>query len=346
MEAPIQPGFPDTPETQANETIHPDDQPVQKLHATRRAQLGKHRLFVLWILITLASFITGIAGGYQLGIRHESTTSVSERESPKERQSQTLADQIQSEKGYKTPAKYGTTGPQLLKSGAIDYQKFEGVYAQAGKPLTDEQKAILQEGSDQEVTFTSQNAYFLLNFFWALGLTNQNTILAKGPMMQNGQEQAGNFASTGGWTIGVRAPMQLYASTPILTLTSEQQARLEDVASAVYRPCCDNPTHFPDCNHGMAMLGLLELLASQEATEDQMFESAKYVNGYWYPQQSLEIATLFQTTRNVDFDHADARQVVSEKFSSGSGFQAVHQWLAANNLLEQAPSQGGSCSVQ
>ncbi len=94
------------------------------------------------------------------------------------------------------------------------------------------------------------------------------------------------------------------------------------------------------------MLGLLELMASQNATEDQMFESAKAVNGYWFPQQTLEIATLFQTLQNVDFEHADARQFVSQKYSSGSGFQAVHQWLASNNLLEQGSSQGGSCGVQ
>ncbi|MGE5222320.1 MAG: hypothetical protein ACM3PY_07780 [Omnitrophica WOR_2 bacterium] len=294
----------------------------------------------------MSSFITGIAGGYQLGIRHGSITGVSDSESPQKQQAHVLSAQIQPEKGYQIPAKYGTTGPQLLKYGAIDYKKFEGVYAQAGKPLTDEQKTILQKGSDQEVIFTAQNAYFLLNFFWALGLTNQNAILTEGPMMQNGREQAGSFASTGGWTIGVRTPMQLFASTPILYLTSEQQGRLKEVASAVYRPCCDNPTHFPDCNHGMAILGLLELMASQDATEDQMFEAAKHVNGFWYPQQTLEIATLFQTLQNVDFNHADARQVVSAKYSSGSGFQAVHRWLASNNLLEQAPDQGGSCGVQ
>jgi hypothetical protein len=64
-----------------------------------------------------------------------------------------------------------------------------------------------------------------------------------------------------------------------------------EVASKVYRPCCGNPTSFPDCNHGMALLGLLELMASQGATVDQMFTAAKQVNAFWLPDQTRELAT-------------------------------------------------------
>jgi hypothetical protein len=118
------------------------------------------------------------------------------------------------------------------------------------------------------------------------------------------------------------------------------------VADAVYRPCCDNPTSFPDCNHGMAMLGLLELMASQNSSLDQMFEAAKYVNAFWFPQQTLELAIFFQATQNVKFSAVDARQLLSNRYSSGSGFQFVHQWLSDNNLLKQAPNSNGSCAVQ
>ena len=51
----------------------------------------------------------------------------------------------------------------------------------------------------------------------------------------------------------------------------------ERAAPFVYRPCCDNATHFPDCNHGMAMLGLLELMAAQGASEEEMFAAARDV---------------------------------------------------------------------
>jgi len=43
-------------------------------------------------------------------------------------------------------------------------------------------------------------------------------------MMARGKTQIGNFASTGGWTIGAKKPTELYASTLIIPLTEEQQA--------------------------------------------------------------------------------------------------------------------------
>jgi hypothetical protein len=117
------------------------------------------------------------------------------------------------------------------------------------------------------------------------------------------------------------------------------------VAYAVYRPCCNNPTAFPDCNHGMAMLGLLELMAAQDATADEMFEAAKYVNAYWFPQQTLEVAIFFKATENLDFADVDPRRATGRELFSGGGFRALHQWLAENGLLQQAPNQGGSCGV-
>ena len=60
--------------------------------------------------------------------------------------------------------------------------------------------------------------------------------------------------------------------------TAQRQARLEEVANAVYHLCYGNPTSFPNCNHGMAILGLLELMTSQGATLDEMFEAANYAN--------------------------------------------------------------------
>jgi hypothetical protein len=74
--------------------------------------------------------------------------------------------------------------------------------------------------------------------------------------------------------------------------------------------------------------------------------AAKYVNAFWFPQQALELAVLFKTAENVEFDRADAAQVVGQQLFSGSGFQAVHQWLAQNGTLDQAPDGGGNCGVK
>lgn len=257
-----------------------------------------------------------------------------------------LMHQVNPPDGYTIPAVFGDSGPKMVAAGAIDLARFIDLYKQQDKPLSDDQLAILTSESDSKILITPQNAYFLLNFFWAYGLSNENPILTAGQMVSGGLENVGGFASVGGWSLGEKEPTRLYASTKMVTLSDEQQARLVEVASAVYRPCCNNPTHFPDCNHGMAMLGLLELMASQGATLDEMFETAKFVNAFWYPQQMLEVAIAYKTAKNMDFPAVDARAAVSKENFSGSGFQLLHSWLSQNGLLEQAPGSGGSCGVR
>src|SRR6266498_258284 len=252
-----------------------------------------------------------------------------------------LNEQINPKDGYNLSISYGDLGPQLLASGVISYDAFAAIYQNAGSPLSAEQIEILKNGSDHEIVINAQNAYYLLNFFWAVGLANRNVILTEGPMVQNSDGKFENFASTGGWSLATKPITDLYASLDLIPLTEEQQKLVEEVAQGVYRPCCDNPTHFPDCNHGMAMLGILELMASQGATADQMFEAAKYVNAYWFPQQTLETAIYLKSNKGIDFADADPKLVVSYKFSSASGAGTVHEALQASGLLKQAPGQGG-----
>jgi hypothetical protein len=302
--------------------------------------LGLGSGYMVWGRAPITSLITANAAGASTSVGNSKATA-----GPASGEPVSVISQISMPDGYTLPVSYGDLGPQLLEAGAIDYERFVQVYKQAGQPLSKAQLKILTEGGDAPIIIDKSNAYFLLNFFWAFGLTNKNPILEEGAMMQYGADQVGRFASTGGWTIGAKPVTQLYSSTPIIPLTAEQQARLEEVASAVYRPCCNNPTAFPDCNHGMAMLGLLELMAAQDASTDEMFEAAKYVNAFWFPQQSLEMALFFKASKNQDFADVNARQMVGPSFSSASGFQALHQWLGQKGLLEQAPNSGSSCGV-
>jgi hypothetical protein len=289
-------------------------------------------------LTFLTIFSLGLGSGYLIKDTDKLQT--------KKAQSDTnLIDQINPPEGYQLSVTFGDVGPTMLAAGAIDYDKFLQVYVRAGLPLSDSQKEVLTEGSDKRIVFNNENAYFLLNYFWALGLVNDNPILTEGPMMKYGSEDVGRFASTGGWTIGAKPATDLYASTPILKLTQEQQTRLERVAQNVYRPCCNNPTHFPDCNHGMAMLGLFTLLASEDASETELFDAAKYANAFWYPQQYYELALYFNAVDGQEFVEVDAQKVVSSDYSSATGFSTAHQYLVANNLLEQAPGSGNSCGV-
>jgi hypothetical protein len=232
----------------------------------------------------------------------------------------------------------------LLASGVINYDAFAAIYENSGNPLSKEQIEILKKGSDEKIVITAENAHFLLNFFWAVGLVNKNQILTEGPMVQYSGGQVEGFASTGGWGLASKPVTELYASLELIPLTAEQQKLVEEVAAAIYRPCCNNHTLFPDCNHGMAMLGILELMASQGASADEMFAAAKYINAYWFPQQTLEAALYLKSNEGTDFADADARLVVGETISSASGAGMVHENLKAKGLLEEAPGQGGSCA--
>ena len=300
-----------------------------------------------WAIIVLITYLVGLGSGYLAWGRTSGRTSLeAERSSPSLVDMEALLDQVNPPDGYELPIRYGDFAPKLVAAGVIDYEVFVKLYQEIGSPLTEQQTSILTKGSDSLVVINKENQHFLLNLFWALGLANQNKILTDGSMRGNGKENVLNSASPGGWTLAARPVIELYASQPIVPLTDEQQKRLDEVAAGVYRPCCDNPTIFPDCNHGMAMLGLLELMASQGASTAEMFEAAKYINAYWFPQQSLELAVLLKTTKNLDFTQADALQVVGPQVFSGSGYQSVHQWLAQNGKLDQTLDAGGGCGVQ
>jgi hypothetical protein len=331
MESPSPKQFPGSP--------HEESPPKLKKSRTQNKSKG-------WMVFLIIAFFAGNGSGFlineRLHLREQKNTA--SQDAQRASQIADMAHQVNPPNGYSIKASFADAGPKMLAAGAINYDAFLEVYERSGSPLNETQLAILNQGSQAEITINKENAYFLLNFFWALGLTNKNTILTEGPMVNNSQGQVENFASTGGWTIAAKPIKEVYASAEIIPLTPEQQEHLEHVAQNVYRPCCNNPTHFPDCNHGMAMLGLLQLMASQDATQEEMFEAAMYFNAFWYPSQTLEIATFYKEAMGLDFSEVEARQLVSKDFSSGSGYQVVRQWLASNGFLQQTPS-GGSCGV-
>ena len=138
-----------------------------------------------------------------------------------------------------------------------------------------------------------------LNLLWAWGLSNKNKILEQGPMMDPRYGGVENMASIGGWTVGkamdpVRGRegsqrpsasngMDHYSMHNMVILSAEEQNLVDKVAKNTFRPCCKNPAYFPDCNHGMAMLGYLEILASQGANEEELTQSALKANNDWFP---------------------------------------------------------------
>lgn len=216
---------------------------------------------------------------------------------------------------------------RVIEEGALDAQRLEGRLNVTGTPLTDRQSAILQ-GRNRPVAITPDNAAFLLYTLWATGLLNRNNVLVNGPMLTATSGGVGRMASVGGWVMGMEPATALYARERVIPLSDSQQARLERVARNVFRPCCDNSTYFPDCNHGMAMLGLLTHVASQGATEAELLKVAEAANAVWYPEQTLH-ARIYASAQGLDEPGA----VVSRPLLSGSGHGRVRSFLRQNDLL-------------
>lgn len=261
-------------------------------------------------------------------------------------QSDDFFNEINPPSGYEINAVYGDLGPRMVKLGVIDLQKFLSLYKSAGQGITAEQQAILMNSSKEKVKITRENSHFLLNFFWAVGLSNRSKILTSGEMVKyGGEKDLGNFASTGGWTLGVSNAMNYYSKSNLIPLSKGQEGLVEAVASQIFRPCCNNSTAFPDCNHGMALLGVLELMAANGANQDEMFQAAKYFNAFWFPGNYYDLAVYFKNKEGKGFRRIDPQVLLSKKYSSAKGWQSAKTWLINQGIVQEPPKQSGGCGV-
>ena len=219
-----------------------------------------------------------------------------------------LEELVLPSEGVVLPVAWRDLGIQMVRSGVIDKEKFEKLYENRSG-LGQDEKKLLDLADNGNIKITEENSGFILNLFWALGLGNKNRVLEEGPMADARYGGAGGFASTAGWTLAKGSAMDHYSKHSFVTLTREQQAMVERVSRNIYRPCCDNSTYFPDCNHGMAMLGLLELMASQGVGEDEMYKVALAVNSYWFPDNYLTIAK-YMASKGVDWSKVDPKALL------------------------------------
>ncbi len=255
-------------------------------------------------------------------------------------ESSSVADnEIFPKEGVILPVTWGDMGKKLAGAGTIDAPRFQKLYEDKSA-YTDEYDLLLNGNTPGKLKITRENAGFLLNMFWALGLSNKNEILEKGEMADPKYGGAGRFASTGGWTMAQGDAMNHYSHHSFMTLTPEQQALVERVSRGIYRPCCGNSVHFPDCNHGMAMLGLLELMASQGVTEKEMWDTALVVNSYWFPDTYVTLAAYMEG-RGVDWKDVNPQEILGANFSSSSGFARI----AAQVKLPSSSGGGSGCGV-
>lgn len=251
-----------------------------------------------------------------------------------------LQESVLPSAGVTLPVTWGDLGKKLVEAGAIDPDKLIALYENRGG-FPAEFRDLLEKNAKGNIVMTNQNAGYLLNLLWALGLANANSILEDTDEMMNpAYKGAGNFASTGGWTLAKGNPMDYYGRHALVVLTADQQAIVDRVSRNIYRPCCGNSTHFPDCNHGMAMLGLLELMASQGVGEKDMYKTALAVNSYWFPETYLTIAAYMQQ-KGIAWNKVSPKEMLSARYSSSSGYQNI-----SSKVLQLPEVQGGGgCSA-
>lgn len=179
-----------------------------------------------------------------------------------------------------------------------------------------------------------------LNLLWAFGLADKNRILDSGTISDLRYGGPMNMASVGGWTASDGSPSDHMSKHGYVTLTPDQQALVEKVSKGIYRPCCNNSTYFPDCNHGMAMLGLLEYLASQGSTEDQMWSAALTANMEWFPDAYQTIAQ-YMKEKGIDGKNISPQVILGADYSSASGFAKI----SAQVTQPVQKQSGGGCGV-
>ena len=321
----------------------------------------KNKDYTLSISILMSAVILAGAWIYTAGLKSGQGGQAQVKSQTKaEVVTSALEEKILPSAGVALPVKWDDIGKRMVKNGVIDFQKLEAIYANRGGMEADT-KTLLQKSDNGSITMTSQNSGEILNLLWAFGLANKNPILENGPMMtysgaglpadsafvaeatsakEAALAKAGNFASTGGWTIAVGDPMSHYSVHQLVTLTADQQALVESISKNIYRPCCGNSVYFPDCNHGMAMLGLLELMASQGVSEDEMYKIALAVNSYWFPDTYFTIAKYLKNN-GIEWDSIEPKTILGESYSSAQGYARIQSLVAPEPSTQ---SQGG-CGV-
>ncbi|MFA5932884.1 MAG: hypothetical protein WCV81_01305 [Microgenomates group bacterium] len=300
--------------------------------------MTKNQLTLLCVALVVISFAIGNLS--QPIIKIKSTSKI--KPSPTVPAGPDLAklqEEVIPQKGFVFNFKWGDMGKKLIDDGVIDETKLAKALT-GTENMPPEFKKYL-DGSVQQIELNSSNSQFWVDVLWGLGLANKNELLEKGPMVEEGR--IANFASTGGFTIGPKNPMNVYSKFSYIKLTPDQQARVVKVAGGIYRPCCGNSTAFPDCNHGMAALALVELMVSQNFSDEEIYKTVLRFNSFWFPQTYLDVSYHF-AKNNRDFKAVPASEILSKTFSSSQGYQAIASKIGVVDwpILK---NRGGSCGA-
>ena len=84
-------------------------------------------------------------------------------------QKSALEEKVLPTEGVTLPVSWNNLGKKLVEAGAIDGEKFKALYEGRGQ-FTKEYEKLLFGNSEGNLKITEENASYLLNLFWALGL--------------------------------------------------------------------------------------------------------------------------------------------------------------------------------
>ena len=223
--------------------------------------------------------------------------------------------QMTSTEGFDTGVSFGDSIQRLIAAGALNPERLKS----SSKGLPAWVDRLLAAPSTEPIVFTRDTAPYLVNLLWPLGLANRARFNAESPI---NTEQLSGFASTGGWTLGREIDGSVYFNkVAAVPLTEKQEILALGIAQHSFRPCCDNSTYFQDCNHGSALLGLIELAVSQGMRSAAIYRIALAANAYWFPAQYAKTALYFWSFEHRPWNYIAPDRILGANFSSLSGWK-------------------------
>jgi hypothetical protein len=251
--------------------------------------------------------------------------------------------QVRPREGFRTRLVLGDIVPRMVAEGVIDVPKIEALYKERGG-IPPDLKRLLTGATDAPLVITTENANWLVNILWPLGLSNRMAINRRSPIA--GKDLA-RFASTGGWGLGKKKGAGYFNRYKLIPLTREQERWVWGIATNTYRPCCDNSTFYQDCNHGSAALAVIELGVAQGLPDDEIYRTLLAFNSYWFGPSYLETALYFNVVEALDWSDVDPRLVLSRRYSSASGWHRdAHGFVSkVPGLLPKTEGNGEDCGA-
>lgn len=255
-----------------------------------------------------------------------------------------IPEQVIPAEGIRTSVSFGDAIQKVIAAGALDPEKLRS-NARSKAELPDWVEKVLSGPSKEPIILSLNTAPFLLNLFWPLGLSTKAQFNQTSPI---NSLKLPSFASTGGWTLGQAPNGSVYFNNvESLHLTEDQEKTVRGIAQSVFRPCCDNSTFFQDCNHGSALLGLVELAASHGATADELYRIALAANSYWFPDHYTKTALYMALYEGRRWRDVSPQLILGPRFSSLSGWQSnvVAPLRRADYLSATGQMGQGACAV-